>query len=98
PRKNGKTKPDIVIRLISRKQKTDLITQGKKLKGTNVYLNEHLTRKNAEIAREARILKKQTKIQATWTWNCRVWIRLNGIPEQAKAIVINDLKDLDQYR
>ncbi|KAM3843136.1 ranBP-type and C3HC4-type zinc finger-containing protein 1-like [Diretmus argenteus] len=65
------------------------IKAGKKLKGTAVYLNEHLTKKNADIAREARNLKKQNKIQATWTRNCKVMIRLNGSPEEAKVITAN---------
>ncbi|ROK28237.1 hypothetical protein DPX16_6578 [Anabarilius grahami] len=53
-----------------------------------VYLNEHLSMKNAEIAREARILRKNNKIKATWTRNCKVFIQLNGSsPEQAKVIM-----------
>ena len=72
--------------------------QGKKLAGTGVYLNEHLTKMNAEIAREARILRKQNKIQATWTRNCKVLIRLNGAPESAKVVMVRELKELDKYR
>lgn len=57
-----------------------------------------LQKKNADIARHARILKKQNKIQATWTRNCKVMIQLNGTPEEAKTVMIRELKDLDQYR
>lgn len=83
---------------MSRKTKIELLKQGKKLKGTGVYLNEHLTKKTAEIARQARSLKKQNKIQATWTRNCKVMIRLNGNPEEAKVVMIRELKDLEQYK
>lgn len=36
-----------------------------KLKGTNVYINEHLTKKQADIASKVRQLKKQGKNQTT---------------------------------
>lgn len=68
------------------------------MKGTRVYVNEHLTKRNAEIARQARILKKEKRIHGAWTRNCRVMIRLNGTPEQAKVIAIRDIKELDQYK
>lgn len=99
PRRDSKAKPVIIVRFMNRKHKIELLRQGKKLKGTQVYLNEHLTKKNADIAREARKLKKQDKIQATWTRNCRVIIRLNGLPgENAKVITVRELNELDQYR
>lgn len=98
PRKDSKTKPAIILRFVSRKTKIELLKQGKKLKGTGVYLNEHLTKKTAEIARQARSLRKQNKIQATWTRNCKVMIRLNGNPEEAKVVMIRELKDLEQYK
>lgn len=73
--------------------------QGRKLKGTNVYMNEHLTKENAEIARAAQHLQKQNKIKATWTRNCKVLIRLNeATPEEAKVTTVRELHDLDQYR
>ena len=72
--------------------------QAKKLKGTDVYLNDHLTKRNGEIAKAARDLKKQKKIQATWTRNCKIWIKPNGTPEESRGIVVRDLKDLDVYK
>lgn len=99
PRKDDKAKPAIIVRFVNRKHKTELLMQGKKLKGSAVYMNEHLTKKNADIARQARYLRKQNKIKATWTRNCKVMIRLNGsTPEEAKTITVRNLQDLDQYR
>ena len=71
--------------------------QGKKLKGTNVYMNDHLTRKNAEIARKARLMRRQSKIQNTWVYNCKTFIKLNGPPEEAKVLAIRSMSDLDRY-
>lgn len=96
PRRNNGAKPAIVVRFLNRKHKTELLKQAKKLKGTGVYLNEHLTKKNADIARHARTLRKHNKIQATWTRNCKVMIRLNGTSEEAKVLTIRELKELDQ--
>ena len=63
-----KTKPaTIIMRFANRKFKTDLLRQGRMLKGTDVYLNEHLTKSNAEIAKQARYLRKEGKIKSTWS-------------------------------
>lgn len=72
PRKTDKTKPPIITRFISRKQKNDLLMQGKKLKATHVYRNEHLTKKNGDIARETRMLRKQKKNHSNEDskWEC----------------------------
>lgn len=98
PRRDKNIKPAIIIRFVSRKQKISLLKQGRKLRGTNVYLNEHLTKKNADIARQARFLRKQNKIQSTWTSNCKVFIKLNGSPEEAKVLAIKDITELDKYK
>lgn len=60
-------------------------------------MNDHLTRKNAEIARKARQLRRLQKIQSTWVSNCKIFIKLNGSPEEAKVLVIRDCSDLDRF-
>lgn len=95
PKKDVTAKQSIIVRFWNRKQKIELLRQAKKLKGTGVFLNEHLTQKNGEIARQARILKKQNKILATWTRNCKIMIRQS---EESKVMVIREMKDLDKYR
>lgn len=97
PRRNNTSKPAIIIRFANRKHKTELLKQGRKLKGSDVYLNEHLTKKNADIARKARLLRKQGKIQNTWTQNCKIFIKLKGSPEEAKVLVIRDIEELDKF-
>ena len=58
-------------------------------------MNEHLTKRKGEIARQARILKKEKRIQDTWTRNCKIMIRLNGTPEQANVIAVRDIEALE---
>lgn len=97
PQRNDK-KPNIIIRFSNRKNKMEVLRNARKLRGTGVYVNEHLTKRNAEIAREARMLKKEKKIQDTWTRNCKILIKLNGTPEQARVIAIRNIKELERYK
>lgn len=87
----------MILRFVNRKPKNALLKQGCKLKGTNVYMNDHLTQRNAVIARKARFLRMQNKIQSTWVTNCKIFIKLNGTPEEAKVLVIRDIKELEKY-
>lgn len=89
--------PAVIMRFINRKNKAALLKQGRKLKGTDIYMNDHLTRRNADIARKARQLRKQGKIQHTWVSNCKIFIKLNGTPEEAKVLVVKSMQDLDKY-
>lgn len=89
--------PAVIMRFTNRKKKVALLKQGSKLKGTDVYINEHLTKRNADIAKKARQLKKQGKIQHTWVNNCKIFIKLNGTPEQAQVLVVRSMQDLVKY-
>lgn len=71
---NGETK--VIMRFVSRKTKDRLLRNGRKLKNTGIYLNEHLTSKNGGIAKAARDLRKQNKIDSTWTRNCKVFVKM----------------------
>lgn len=90
-------KPVILMRLISRKAKDAILKNAKNLKGTGVYINEHLTKQNADIAKNARFLKKQNRIQNTWTRNCKIFIKTLGAPEVARVICIRNKSELQRY-
>ncbi|KAM3613048.1 uncharacterized protein V6R79_019378 [Siganus canaliculatus] len=98
PRRKSSETSAIIMRLVNRKHKSALLKQSRKLKGTNVYINEHLTKQNADLARKARYLKKQRKIQSTWTANCKVYIKMNGSPEEAKVLAIRNMEELDKFQ
>ncbi len=53
PSKNKSAIPAKIICFTNRKKKNELLRQGRKLKGSDVYVNQHLTKKNADIARRA---------------------------------------------
>ncbi len=99
PRRNDKDKSTAVImRFVNRKCKDALMKQGRKLKGSNVYLNEHLTKRNADTAKKARFMRKEKKIQSTWTTNCKVFIKLNGAREEAKVLYKRSIEELDKHQ
>ena len=96
--RRAKFPPAIIIRFVNRKQKVQLLQQYKKLKDTGVYVNEHLTKKNGDIAKQARTLRNDKKIKATWIRNCKVFIRTNGAtPEEEKVVLVKEMSDLDKY-
>lgn len=97
PRRENNDIPAVILRFVNRKKKIALLKQGRKLKGTNVYLNDHLTKRNAEIASKARYLRKKKKIQSTWVTNCKIFIKLNGTSEEAKVLVIRSMEELEKY-
>ena len=61
---NNRTPPQprVIIRFTNRKAKVNMLKMGKNLKGTNVYINEHLTARQAELAKTARLLRKQNSV------------------------------------
>ncbi|KAJ8333920.1 hypothetical protein SKAU_G00412390 [Synaphobranchus kaupii] len=38
------------------------------------------------------------KIQSTWTSNCKIFIKLNGAPEQANVLVVRSMEELDKFK
>lgn len=52
----------IITRFTNRKKNIHLLKQGRKLKGTDVCLNEHLIKRNADIAKKSKILEEMGKV------------------------------------
>ncbi|KAI9535037.1 hypothetical protein NQZ68_007125 [Dissostichus eleginoides] len=44
------------------------------------------------------IPEKTAKNTSTWTANCKIFIKPNGSPEQAKVFIIRDLEELEKYQ
>lgn len=58
PRRNTHDKQAVIVRFAHREHKNSLLKQCKKLKGSNVFMNEHLTKQNVDIAQKANNLNK----------------------------------------
>lgn len=89
----NQNKKIVVMRMLSSKARAGLMKQGKKLKGTNIYVNERLTRNTSNIARRARELRKQGKIENTWTRDGKVHIKKDKNSD--KTQIVKSLNELD---
>ena len=49
----------IIIRFVNRKKKNEIQKKCKNLRGKKVFINEHLTKRNEELAYMARNFKKK---------------------------------------
>ena len=87
----------ILVRFTNRKIKEHILRNKKKLKGTGVFVNEHLSKKNVDISIFARTLRRQNKIQNTWTRNCKVYIKTNGVPEVSSVLCIKNIIELHKF-
>ena len=104
PKDSNKT-PSIVMRLVSRKTKDRLLKNAYKLKEVDdrnrvkpgVYINEHLTTKNAHIAKTARALKKQQKLIGTWTRNGSVFVKRECSNGTFNIKIIKDVEALQEF-
>ena len=91
-----KSPKTIVVQFVSNKAKLALLRQSKKLKGTKVYLNEHLTFNNASLFRTTHKLRKSKTIKDTFTRNGKVFIVTKGnSPEESKLLLIKSIHDLE---
>lgn len=90
------SKENIIVRFVNRKSKVQVMKKAKMLKGSNVFINEHLTKKNSELAWKARTLRKQHRIASTWIRDCKVFIRTVGSPEVARTHVIKSNDDFQK--
>ena len=82
---------DLIIRVTNRKTKTKLLRNANKLRGTRVFMNEHLTRKNPALARMARQFQKSGNILNTWTRNCKVFVKM-------RTGQVNIIKGIEDFR
>lgn len=93
----GKARNDgtqsIVLRFVKRKEKTNLLFCARKLKGTGIYINEHLTKTNSYMYKMARDLKKNGKIDSTWTRDCKIYIKNT----RGQILLIKEKSDLDSF-
>ena len=71
--KNKSVGPAIIFRFTNKKNKHAIVRQGRKLEGSDVYINEHLTtKKNTDIARKAcvnfQLLNILTSSETSTSW------------------------------
>ena len=65
---------DIIVRFVSRRSKTAVMRNARRLKGTKIYGNEHLTTKNATHAS----YKKKTRLLSPGCGTAKCLLRLSA--------------------
>ena len=93
--RDGKPR-EIIVKMSTYKARQTLISNRKKLKDTrrNVYINEDLTKARKNIAFECRKLLKDQRINQTWTYDGRIFLR----DKSDIKLCISSTKDLDKFR
>ncbi len=84
----------IIVKFVKRQTKYDILTVKQQLKddkNEKVYAAEDLTQYRAHLATECRKLKKNGRIQETWTSNGNVVVKLNDNNKQ----FIQDISQLE---
>ena len=101
---NTKKQKDVIVRFTNRKAKNSVMAKKSMLKRRKedgqppIFISEHLTKATSELFYQARELRRMKKINNTWTYNCKVFIRTNGrTPEEQKTIPISNITDLEQF-
>ena len=73
----------------------DLLKNRKKIKNSDIYLNENLSKENSNIFYNTRTLYRNTKIAGTCTFNGSVYIQIKKNSENIKINSIYHLNSLE---
>ena len=76
--------------------KRDLMMGRKNLKGSRIYVNEQLTKKNAGLFEKARELRRSGVIDGTWTYNGKVFIKKTQTATPEEIRVEDDLQSFSR--
>ena len=95
--------PPVIVRFTNRMTRNAIYAVRRSLKenshdstNTRVYINEDLTKSNAEVFRHARKLVKDKKIFKCWTAGGVVFVKPSAVKD-SKPVRINTMLDLNKY-
>ncbi|XP_052252442.1 uncharacterized protein LOC127859072 [Dreissena polymorpha] len=91
----GKYKPNtnrpVIVRFVRRQTKIDILRNAKQFKGSGIFVNEDLTKLNAEVLASVR-LKQTSTVQRAWSFEGKLFALLK-VNEHAKQINYSEFKD-----
>ena len=93
PKRKNDTEP-VLIKFSRNCTKRNLMKNKRKLKQTQVYMNDHLTKMNMDIEFKARQLRKENQLYSAWTINGKIFVKEK---ENSKKREIKHLNDLQCY-
>lgn len=96
---NESNPPPIIISFANYAIKQEILRKAKENKKTSgiytrIYYNERLTKLNSEILFKSRLLHRNNKIHACWSYRGEVYLRKNSTSKPTK---ITKLSDLETY-
>ena len=83
-----------IVKFHFHETKSKIFKNIKKLKYTNIYINDHLTKYNSEIFYKARNLLKDSKIKYCWTVNGITFIKKTESSEKEKILNLSDFNSI----
>lgn len=89
----GRSSSSIIVRFNSKNTRDQVFGARKSLKGSRIYINDHLTMKNNELFARARHLLKENKLAGTWTSNGHDYAKLGTTPD-SKPFRVTCVSDL----
>ena len=72
-------------------RKNEFVMKWGALRGTYVYLNDHLSSHNSELVHQARQLKCESKIYSTWTQHCCICMKIHKSGQRIELKTLADL-------
>ena len=96
PARNNDTVKPVIVCLLNSAVKRDLMMARKNLKGSRIYVNEQLTKKNAGLFKKARELRRNGMIDGTWTYNGRVFVKKTPTATPVEIRVEDDLQSFSR--
>ena len=83
-----------IVKFHFHETKSKIFKNIKKLKDTNIYINDILTKYNSEIFYKARNLLKDSKIKYCWTVNGITFIKKTESSEKEKFLNLSDFNSI----
>ncbi len=85
----NKNRP-VIVKFVRRQTKIDIMQRAKLLKGTGVFINEDLTKINAEVLSSLR-LKEPALVERAWSREGKLFVRYRGQDR-------NEFVSFDKYK
>ena len=94
PKRPGHPRP-VLVKFSTYRARERVYRARGKLKNTlnNTYINEGLTKKRGSLAYSARQLKKSRRIQDTWSYDCRIFVKNNADTVR----VVSNIAELEDF-
>jgi len=89
-----KRPPPVVVRLVNRWKKEELIAASKQKKMKRIFISNQLTPEKLKLLRRAFDLKRENVVNYVWTMGSKLMVRKNEVDEAIQIVDMDMLKRL----